>query len=76
MSTGPETGERRGRPWVERYRDLRRRVDRLEAMYEDREQLAAIMGSGRYFKLAYATARAYEQIEKEFSWASEDDDRT
>lgn len=43
-------------------------------MYEDREQLANIMATGRYFKLAYATARAYEQIEKEFSWAREDGD--
>jgi len=73
MSTGPGTDERRGRPWVERYRDLRRRVERLEAMYEDREQLATIMATGRYFKLAYATARAYEQIEKEFAWTREAD---
>ncbi|HPG02848.1 MAG TPA: hypothetical protein P5256_13020 [Beijerinckiaceae bacterium] len=72
MSTIPKTGERRGRPWVERYRELRRRVERLEAMYEDRETLANIMATGRYFKLAYATARAYEQIEKEFAWATED----
>lgn len=74
MSRGPETGERRSRPWVERYRDLRRRVERLEAMYEDREQLARIMATGRYFKLAYATARAYEQIEREFSWAQDEKD--
>lgn len=73
MSTKPETGARRGRPWVERYRELRRRVDRLEAMYEDRETLANIMATGRYFKLAYATARAYEQIEKEFAWTTEDE---
>ncbi|MCC2103054.1 MAG: hypothetical protein KDJ20_02945 [Hyphomicrobiales bacterium] len=51
---------------------MRRRVERLEAMYEDRETLANIMATGRYFKLAYATARAYEQIEKEFAWATED----
>ena len=75
MSREPETDARRGRPWVERYRDLRRRVERLEAMYEDREQLAKIMATGRYFKLAYATARAYEQIEKEFSWARDDEDQ-
>ncbi len=74
MSREPETGERRRRPWVERYRDLRRRVERLEAMYEDRERLTEIMATGRYFKLAYATARAYEQIEREFSWAREDSD--
>ncbi len=68
MSTEPATDERRGRPWVDRYRELRRRVERLEAMYEDRERLATIMATGRYFKLAYATARAYQQIEREFAW--------
>ena len=73
MSSGPKTDERRSRPWVERYRELRRRVERLEAMYEDRETLAQIMATGRYFKLAYATARAYEQIEKEFAWARDDE---
>lgn len=73
MSIEPSTDERRGRPWVERYRELRRRVDRLEAMYEDREKLAQIMATGRYFKLAYATARAYEQIEREFAWTRESD---
>ncbi|MFT4095879.1 MAG: hypothetical protein QM651_02070 [Rhodoblastus sp.] len=74
MSREPETGEWRRRPWVERYRDLRRRVERLEAMYEERERLAEIIATGRYFKLAYATARAYEQVEREFSWAREDAD--
>ncbi|HMN72290.1 MAG TPA: hypothetical protein PKA55_10540 [Rhodoblastus sp.] len=74
MSREPETDERRRRPWVERYRELRRRVERLEAIYEDRERLADIMATGRYFKLAYATARAYQQIEKEFAWTREDDD--
>ena len=73
MSTGPGTDERRRRPWVERYRELRRRVERLEAMYEDRERLAQIMATGRYFKLAYATARAYEQIEREFAWTRDDE---
>ena len=73
MSTEPAAGERRSRPGVERYRDLRKRVDRLEALYEDREKLANIMATGRYFKLAYATARAYQQIEKEFSWTSDED---
>ena len=68
MSTGPGTDKRRSRPWVERYRELRRRVERLEGMYEDRERLATIMATGRYFKLAYATARAYQQIEREFAW--------
>ena len=75
MSTGPDTDERRRRPWVERYRELRRRVERLEAIYEDREKLASIMASGRYFKLAYATARAYEQIEREFAWTRDDSER-
>ena len=73
MSTEPGTGARRSRPWVERYRDLRKRVDRLEALYEDREKLANIMATGRYFKLAYATARAYQQIEREFSWTNDED---
>ncbi|MEI2736824.1 MAG: hypothetical protein V9G24_19960 [Rhodoblastus sp.] len=41
-------------------------------MYEDRERLATIMATGRYFKLAYATARAYEQIEREFGWTRDD----
>lgn len=72
MSTGPAPDARRSRPWVERYRELRRRVERLEAMYEDRERLETIMATGRYFKLAYATARAYEQIEREFGWTRDD----
>lgn len=75
MSTGPGADERRSRPWVERYRELRRRVERLEAIYEDRERLATIMATGRYFKLAYATARAYEQIEKEFAWTRAADEQ-
>ena len=31
-------------------------------MYEDRERLATIMATGRYFKLAYATARGTTTI--------------
>lgn len=73
MSTGPGTNQVGSRPRVERYRELRRRVERLEAMYEDRERLATIMATGRYFKLAFATARAYQQIEKEFAWTREVD---
>lgn len=76
MSTEPGPDERRTRPWVERYRELRRRVERLEAIYEDREKLEKIMATGRYFKLAYATARAYEQIEREFAWTRESDGET
>ncbi|MFO1133927.1 MAG: hypothetical protein U1E30_01750 [Rhodoblastus sp.] len=41
-------------------------------MYEDRERLATIMATGRYFKLAYATARAYQQIEREFAWTRDE----
>ncbi len=67
MSTEPGSGARRPRTWVDRYLELRRRVERLEAIYEDRERLERIVATGRYFKLAYATARAYEQIEQEFS---------
>lgn len=58
----------RDRPWAERYRDLRRRVERLESVFGDEERIARIMASGRYFKLAVTLARAYEQLEREFSW--------
>ena len=52
---------------VKRYRDLLRRLQRLESMFDDLSTFDRIMASGRYFKLAVATAQAYEQIEKEFS---------
>jgi hypothetical protein len=56
------------RPPGARYRDLRNRLRRLEAVYDDSHKLDRIIATGRYYKLAVATARAYEQIEKEFSW--------
>ena len=56
------------RPPGARYRDLRNRLRRLEALYEDSFKLDRIIETGRYFKLAVTTARAYEQIEKEFDW--------
>jgi hypothetical protein len=56
------------RPPGARYRDLRNRLRRLEAIYDDSHKLDRIIATGRYYKLAVATARAYEQIEKEFSW--------
>ena len=49
-----------------RYRDLRRRVQTLEALYEDRTALDRIIESGRFIKLAVAIAHAYQQIETEF----------
>jgi hypothetical protein len=56
------------RPPGARYRDLRNRLRRLEAIYDDSIKLDRVIATGRYYKLAVATARAYEQIEKEFSW--------
>ena len=56
------------RPPGARYRDLRNRLRRLEALYEDSIKLDRIIETGRYYKLAVTTARAYEQIEQEFSW--------
>ncbi len=56
------------RPPGARYRDLRNRLRRLEAIYEDSVKLDRVIATGRYYKLAVATARAYEQIEREFSW--------
>jgi hypothetical protein len=56
------------RPPGERYRELRNRLRKLEAIYDDSHKLDRIIATGRYYKLAVATARAYEQIEKEFSW--------
>ena len=73
MSSEPSTDERRHRTWVERYRELRRRVERLEAMYEDRERLDQIIAKGRYLKLAYATARSDEQNECELARATADE---
>jgi hypothetical protein len=67
------------RRWPDRYRDLRRRIERLEALFSDQATFDRIMASGRYFKLAATTARAYEQIEREFSWrrlTSQDEDTT
>jgi hypothetical protein len=51
---------------LHRYRDLRRRLQTLESLYENQATLDRIIGSGRYIKLAVTTARAYEQIEQEF----------
>ena len=56
------------RPPGARYRDLRNRLRKLEAIYDDSIKLDRVIATGRYYKLAVATARAYEQIEKEFSW--------
>lgn len=56
------------RPPGARYRDLRNRLRKLEAIYDDSIKLDRIIATGRYYKLAVATARAYELIEKEFSW--------
>jgi hypothetical protein len=51
---------------LNRYRDLRRRLHALESLYDDQATLDRIIESGRFIKLAVTTARAYEQIEKEF----------
>lgn len=51
-----------------RYRDLRNRLRRLEAIYDDSIKLDRVIETGRYYKLAVTTARAYEMIEREFSW--------
>lgn len=56
------------RPPGARYRDLRNRLRRLEAIYEDLVKLDRIIATGRYYKLAVATARAHELIEREFDW--------
>ena len=60
MSTGPAPDARHVVGYVGR-------IDN-----EDRERLDTIMATGRFFKLAYATARAYEQIEREFGWTRDD----
>lgn len=56
------------RPPGARYRDLRNRLRRLEAIYEDSVKLDRVISTGRYYKLAVATARAHELIEREFDW--------
>ncbi|MFV0281523.1 MAG: hypothetical protein ACK5JM_12290 [Rhodoblastus sp.] len=73
MSREPEADEQASHPWVERYRVLRLRIERLEAIYDDREKLEAIIRQGRYLKLADVTVRAYRQIEREFAWMRRED---
>ncbi|MDE2364024.1 MAG: hypothetical protein KGM42_15205 [Hyphomicrobiales bacterium] len=54
------------RPPGARYIDLKNRLRKLEAIYDDSVKLDRVLATGRYFKLAVATARAHEKIEREF----------